>query len=329
MNDEKDEMPLLVTIFLLIGGAIGAWLLYSALGINHNVPLPPAIDAQRDEFQGRNSTQLSYYSDISANGVPLVLIHSINAGASAYEVRPLFDYYRGKRPVYALDLPGFGFSERSDRAYSVELYVNAIADFLEYVGKDIDVVTISLSSEFLARVALQQPHLMRSMTLISPTGLGASQQTVSSQQARANNTSDTVYKVLSNPFWAQALYDLLVIPASLRFFLGLAFEGDVDQGLLDYTYKTTHQPGARYAPLYFVSGALFSPDIYDEAYKKVTVPALVLHDTDPNVSFERLPDLIDHNGAWSAQRIPGTRGLPHFEQLAETVAALETFWAAR
>ena len=38
---------------------------------------------------------------------PLLLLHSINASASAYEVKPLFEHYRQQRPVYAPDLPGF------------------------------------------------------------------------------------------------------------------------------------------------------------------------------------------------------------------------------
>lgn len=48
---------------------------------------------------------------------PLLLIHSVNAAASAFEVKPLFYYYRGRRPMYALDLPCFGQSDRSDRFY--------------------------------------------------------------------------------------------------------------------------------------------------------------------------------------------------------------------
>ena len=57
---------------------------------------------------------------------PLLLIHSVNAAGSAYEVRPLFDHARATRPVYAIDLPGFGLSERSDRAYTPRLMTDAV-----------------------------------------------------------------------------------------------------------------------------------------------------------------------------------------------------------
>ncbi|GAC1631487.1 MAG: hypothetical protein NVS9B10_24950 [Nevskia sp.] len=57
---------------------------------------------------------------------PLLLIHSINASGSAYEIKPLYAHYRGERPVLALDLPGFGCSGRSDRACTPRLMTDAV-----------------------------------------------------------------------------------------------------------------------------------------------------------------------------------------------------------
>src|SRR5947207_8832310 len=88
-----------------LGAAVGGWMSYSALRINHRHDMPPAIDAERRTFISPQAGMLSYYVDRKAVGRPLVLIHSINAAASAYEMKPIFDHYRGQRPVYALDLP--------------------------------------------------------------------------------------------------------------------------------------------------------------------------------------------------------------------------------
>src|SRR5579859_5130132 len=118
---------LLVTVV----GAVGGWIGYSALGVNHRMPLPEAIEGQRHTFISPRAAMMSYYADRTASGRPLVLIHSINAAASAYEMRPLYLHYRSQRPVYAPDLPGFGFSDRSNRAYSPQLYTDAIIDFLQ------------------------------------------------------------------------------------------------------------------------------------------------------------------------------------------------------
>src|SRR5688572_1334664 len=111
--------------------AAAGWAAYSALFINHREELPPAIDAVRYTTATPLVGRLSFYADETAAGTPLVLIHSINAAASAYEMRPIFEYYRGKRPVFALELPGFGFSEREDRGYTADVFVQALLDFMD------------------------------------------------------------------------------------------------------------------------------------------------------------------------------------------------------
>ncbi len=308
---------------LIFGGGIAAalgWAAYSALFVRHNRNLPPAIDAERRSFASRGTGVLSYYVDRHAEGRPLVLIHSINAAASAYEMRPIFNDFRSVRPVYALDLPGFGFSDRANRVYTPSLYVEAITALLTTQIREagpVDVVALSLGAEFAALTAAAHPELIRSLALISPTGLD--------QRVRTGG-SDGFYRALSFPVWSQPLYDLLVTPASLRFFLQLSFEGPVDPGLLAYAEITSHRPGARHAPLYFISGKLFTPQI-GEVYRTLQTPTLVLYDRDNFTGFSALPGLLAANPAWRAARITPTKGLPHFEKMEEVSEALDGFWS--
>ncbi len=312
----------------------GGWLLYSRYAIDHDQPLPPAIDAERERFKGENTGFLSVYVDRSADSAekqpPLVLIHSINAAGSSYELQPIFQAYRGKREVYALDLPGFGCSERADRVYSPELYKDAILALLDRIGTSNDappdVIALSLGCEFAARAALERPDAFRSLTLISPSGFTSRQQKRASQSASDNGSSDSLLRLFSVPLWSQAFYDLLATPQSIRFFLKQSFEGAVDPGLENYGYLTSHQPGARFAPLYFVSGKLFSPDIRAAVYAKLSLPVLVLYDRDAFVRFDTLPDFLDQHENWRAVRIEPTKGLPQFEKLADVAHALDEFW---
>jgi pimeloyl-ACP methyl ester carboxylesterase len=296
--------------------------------INHEVPLPPAINATRHTFTGATVGELSYYSDTTASGRPLVLLHSINAGSSAYEIRPLFDHYRGERPIYALDLPGFGFSDRSSRQYAPDLYAAAIRELItnEIPGSDgVDLVAMSLTSEFAARVALEQPALVRTLTLISPTGFSSEAQQNRIERVRRSGTGDRLYRAFTFPLWSQALYDALVSRPSLRYFLQLQFAEQVDEGLIDYAFLSTHQPGAKNAPFYFVSGQLFTGTIRADVYEKLEQPVLVLYDIDPNITFDQLPQTLEHPN-WHGARIANTRGLPHWERLEETKTALDRFW---
>jgi len=306
---------------------IGGWLGYSAVFINHHLPLAPALDAERRTFNSA-AGKLSYYVERQANDRPLVLIHSINAAASAYEMRPLFERYREQRPVYALDLPGFGFSERPDQTYLPGLYAQAIIDLLatQVEGEAADVVAFSLGSEFAAQAAKQRPELFNSLTLISPSGFNARNSENRVQNNGRSSTSDRVLRALLFPLWSQGLYDLLATRPSINYFLQRNFAGTVDQGWVDYSYATAHQPGARYAPFHFVSGKLFTPDIRETVYEQLTIPVLVLYDQDPNVRFDTLPDVLQRNTNWRAQRITPTLGVPHWEKLDETAQTLAQFW---
>lgn len=329
----KHNQHPLVRIIRGIGGllavlmaAIGGWIAWSRLALDHARRMEPAIEAERTTFESQRAGMLSYYVDRRGVGRPLVLIHSINAGASAYEMRPIFEQYRGERPVYALDLPGFGFSERSDRVYSPELYADAIRECMEtQVQAKADVIALSLGSEFAARAALARPQLFGSLALISPTGFNEQMADNRAQSASRSGTSDRLLRLFSFPLWSQAFYDLLVSPPSLRYFLQQSFVGPVDPGLLSYAYSTTHQPGARFAPLYFVSGKLFTPDVWEQSYKRLDLPVLVIYDRDPNISFNLLPQVVEQPN-WQSARIAPTLGLAHFEKLPEVAQALDHFW---
>jgi pimeloyl-ACP methyl ester carboxylesterase len=308
---------------------LAAGIAYSAVAIDHALPLSPAFAAERRRLHSSAAGNLSYYADDQKTGRPLLLIHSINAAASAYEMRPLFERYRGQRPVYAPDLPGFGFSDRADRVYSPELYTAALRDLLLELtaGRGAaDVVALSLGSEFAARVALQQPEQVRSLTLISPTGLTARPMKNRSERAGDTVPGAALYQLFRFPLWSQAFYDLLASRPSIRYFLQRSFVGAPDRGLVAYAYATAHQPGARFAPLAFVSGRLFSPDIRELVYEHLPMPVLALYDQDAFVRFDTMPEVLAHNPHWQAKRIAPSKGLPQFERLDETTRALDTFW---
>ena len=299
--------------------AAAGWMVYSKVFVKHDVTLPPALGADREHFGGGYAGMLHYSYDRSGEGTPLLLIHAVNAAASAYEVRPLFERYRGQRPVYALELPGFGFSQRGDRPYMPRVFTNAIIGFLEtQVQEPVDIIALSLSSEFAARAALERGPNVRSLTFISPTGL--------SKDAHERQPNEGLHRVLSFPLWSQAFFDLLTTRTIIRRFLDMSFYGEPDDRMVDYSYKTSHQPGARYAPLAFVSGKLNSPDIRETVYEELMHPVLVLYDEDAYTSFEALPGLMERHPNWRAERIVPTRGLPHFDQPEQTFQALNTFW---
>jgi len=99
--------------------------------------LPPPVEGRPFLVEEPHIGALQAYESgpREASGTsPVLLVHSVNAAASAYEMKPVFERECGRRRVYAPDLPGFGCSGRGPRDYTVTLYVDALHDVLETIA---------------------------------------------------------------------------------------------------------------------------------------------------------------------------------------------------
>ncbi len=308
----------------LAGGFAGG----RALRAPRKLPLDPPLDADMAALHipfGRIIT----YAAGPTEGVPLLLIHSINAAANSYEMKPLFDFYARTRPVYALDLPGFGFSDRRDRIYTPRLMTDAIIAFVEDIRRKhgafpVDAIALSLSSEFLARAASEHPTFFRSIGLIGPTGFYVKREV----EGPAGKTygKPSVRDIVSFPAWGRPLFDALTSRASMRFFLEKTWGSkDIDQGLYEYDYASAHQPGAEHAPFSFIAGFLFSADSLT-LYKDLTLPVWMCHGVRGDfVDYGRKNEVRDKPN-WTIE-IFQTGAMPHFERLDEVTASYGAFLA--
>lgn len=283
-----------------------------------------ALDAERVEFSGRAGRQ-SYY--VAGTGKPLLLLHSINAAACAFEMRPIFEYYRTTRKVFAPDLPGFGFSDRSDRDYCVRLYTDAVLDMLDQIDDDtpIDAVALSLSSEFLARAANESSMQFRSLGFITPTGFNKGADQLRAPEG-ATREVKWLYKALSVPLWRRKLFQLLVKPSVIRYFLKRTSGSEYfDTALASYCHTSAHQPGAEFAPLAFLSARLFSKDIR-RVYEQLSMPVWLPHATRGDFKDFSQADWARDRDNWTVQAIEGG-ALPHFETPDTFFAAADQFFA--
>ena len=314
---------------LLPLGILGGFAGGRALRAPRELPLPPALDAEIEEVRipfGR----LALYRAGPAEGVPLLLIHSINAAGNAYEVKPLFEHYRAHRPVFALDLPGFGLSERSDRIYTPRLMTEAIVAAVEVIRVrhgvfPVDAMALSLSCEFLARAASEHGRSFRSLALVSPTGFEGKLEREG--EAGATFGRPAVRDIVSFPLWGRTLYDALVSRASMRFFLRKTWGSKrIDEGLLDYDYLSAHQPGAEHAVFSFAAGYLFSRDALT-LYKGLAGPVWMCHGTRGDfVDYAKDSEVKDRPN-WHV-RVLDTGALPQFERLSELTGSYDAFLAA-
>ena len=228
---------------------------------------------------------------VKGQGRPLILVHTINAAASAAEIRPLFESLSQQRTVYAIDLPGYGLSERADRLYTPRLMTDAVHDLVRHIqaihgNQAIDALAVSLSCEFLARAAAEQPTHFQTISLVSPTGFTG----LKLRQAAEGQTYglNWLLAALKGPGWGPSIFKLLTKPKVIRYFLKKTWGSpDIDEEMYDYAVWTTQQPGAHHAPLSFLSAQLFSADITN-IYDRLTHKVWMSHGT--------RGDFVDYRG---------------------------------
>ena len=157
-------------------------------------------------------------------------MHSINASASAAEVRPLHEHYRATRTVFSIDLPGYGFSDRSDRPYTPRLMTDALHATVAQIRlrcgpAPVDALAVSLSCEYLARAAAELPAQYRSVALVSPTGLDG----LTARRGAPGSTRGLpwLYRALRGPGsgWGGGLFRGLTRPGVIRYFLERTWAG--------------------------------------------------------------------------------------------------------
>lgn len=286
--------------------------------------LPPALDFDARTFEAPDG-RVQYYAR-PGSGPPIVLLHSFNAVASSFEMKPIAEHLVATtdRPVYALDWLGFGRSARAAIDYEPALYERQLYHFLaERLDAPADLVALSLGGEYAAQVALQAAPLVRRLVLLSPTGLGDTQ---------GPSRPGRLGLALAEKTGAfELLYYRLTRRSSLRDYYARQIVLDPDSipnALLDYAERSAHVRGAHRAPLRFVDGTLFIEDVAASVYARLYRPALLLTPERPAStvqSFGQLSPVLDQNARdLSHETVPGGL-LPQWEAPTPFFQALDGF----
>jgi pimeloyl-ACP methyl ester carboxylesterase len=285
--------------------------------------LPDAVKGERFRFDGSSAY-------VAGRGAPLVLVHSVNAAASVAEVRPLFEHFAKTRQVFAPDLPGFGHSERGARDYTPRLMTDALHALVAQmrargVQGPVDGLAVSLGCEFLARAASERPADWGRLALVSPTGFNG----LAPRRGAPGSTREVpaMLGVLGVPLWSGALFNTLTRPGVVRYFLEKTWGSkSIDEAAWAYAVRTAREPGARFAPLAFLSGRLFSADIHT-VYESLAMPVWMSHGVRGDFTDYRGKGLVEGRPNWGFTVYP-TGALPYFERPGEFIADFEAFLAA-
>lgn len=208
--------------------------------------ISPAIFATRIFYTRRG--QLVYHE--SGQGDPLLFVHGIYVGASSYEWSKVYPHFAATHQVLAVDLMGFGESERPDANLSAADQIQILYEFLRAKcgGERATLVASGQSAGFATALAVQHPELVRRLILMMPTGALES----GSGQMRRRHVLFAKMPLVNRMFYFRYLSSRVQVRSWLRSF-GFADPHKVSDETVEVLSKCARQFGAERAIFQWVS----------------------------------------------------------------------------
>lgn len=256
---------------------------------------------------------------------PLVFLHSLGGGSSAYEWSQVYASLGATHRVIAPDLIGWGQSTHPVRDYSTEDYFDMITYLLESVAEPPALVAAtSLTAGVVIRLAGMRPDLFKGLFLVSPSG--------NSDFGRDYKASLPALLV-STPGVDKLLYQVgAANELAVRSFLSTFLFADprrVTANTVQAYLTCTQQLNAEYSALASLNGAV-SFDL-SRYIAQLQTPTTVVLGSGSRFSapamVKRLASL-NPKAIQQVVEIPNSGVLPHVEHPAVVTGLLRQFLAA-
>jgi pimeloyl-ACP methyl ester carboxylesterase len=130
-------------------------------------PTFPSFDSRTLTIDG---VKIHYFC--GGDGPPLVLVHGLGSSAAVefyFNLEPL----AANHHVLAIDLPGFGNSDKPALEYTIELFVKAVRDLM--VSEQLEqaaVMGVSMGGRVALGLALESPQMVERLVLVDALGVG-------------------------------------------------------------------------------------------------------------------------------------------------------------
>ncbi len=129
--------------------------------------VPDVLDSRFVEVQ---HMRLHYL--VAGHGRPVLMIHGLGS-SGGLEWRRNLEALAAQHRVFALDLPGFGRSDKPRIDYTLELFVECVSQFLDAVEvRRTALVGASLGGRIAVGLALRHPDQVERLCLVDALGFG-------------------------------------------------------------------------------------------------------------------------------------------------------------
>lgn len=116
----------------------------------------------------------AYYST-EGEGTPIVLLHGGGADHAMLSWKTIMQTWSGSQPLIALDLPGYGNSDKPDLEYSLSFHTDFLKVFLDTLNaQNIILCGLSMGGAIALQYALRYPESIDKLVLVAPWGVSTS-----------------------------------------------------------------------------------------------------------------------------------------------------------
>ncbi|BAY18966.1 alpha/beta hydrolase fold protein [Nostoc sp. HK-01] len=210
------------------------------------------------------------------NSTPLILLHGFGAsiGHWRHNLEVLGEYHT----VYALDMLGFGASEKAPANYSIELWVEQVYEFWRaFIRQPVVLVGNSNGSLISLAAAAAHPDMVQGIVMMSLPDPSLEQEAI---PAVLRPIVKTIKNIVASPLVLQPVFQFVRQPSVLRRWASLAYanpEAITDELIEILAGPPQDRGSARAFSALFKAaiGVNFSPSV-KAVLPKLTIPMLLI-----------------------------------------------------
>jgi pimeloyl-ACP methyl ester carboxylesterase len=221
---------------------------------------------------------LTRYLDKNQKGFPVFLIHGLGGSIESWTNN--IDFLSNTFRIIALDLPGFGLSDKPKVSYTISFYVNFLEKFIKKLRiTHLFLIGSSLGGHIAVEFTLRNRKIVDKLVLISPVGslpksfkgTSALKRFIKIVEAKSSNDINRMISSIDNTM--------------------------VDRSYANIIFKRLSLPGAKDAFISALKGSANAPRYNNKIEKINTNMLLIWGKEDKMIPLKFIKPFMDHGNS--------------------------------
>lgn len=264
------------------------------------------------------------YYHKTGKGTPLLLIHDLIPGSSAYEWSKVEEELSKKYTVYSIDLLGCGRSDKPPITYTNFLYVQLITDFIKNIIKEkTNVIASGYSASFAVMACHNEKECFNKLILINPPSLALLNQI-------PNHRSKVFKSIIETPIFGTLVYNMITCAENINdAFIEKYFYNPfhVSSDIKDAYYESAHRNDNAGKFLYASKIGRFMNINICHALEAIDHSIILLTGEHEKNMDEIQESYISCNPSIETTEIKSTCHFPHMEQPKEFLEQISIYFS--